>query len=164
MSAAFPFVAPEITEHFQGVLSNQPDECSDEVDGREQVARSLGATGGDGAELFEFGEEVFYQMASLVEVFVVIALVFAVSFGRKSPRFYLPWPRQRSASWTRRLGVSIKAPGRGLSVSAAPAWANVMIFIFQLHAFPFGSPCRAATQQASRRYGRHEQNLCPYPC
>lgn len=52
------------------------------MDGGEEVPCCLVVAGGDSAEEFEFGEEVFNQMACFVKVFVVFALNFAVGFGR----------------------------------------------------------------------------------
>jgi len=42
------------------------------VDGGEEIARGFVVAGGDGPELFEFTEEVFDQMALLVEVAVEV--------------------------------------------------------------------------------------------
>ena len=51
------------------------------MDGGEEVASSFVIAGGDTAEELEFGEEVFDQMARLVEFLVIFALEFAVGFG-----------------------------------------------------------------------------------
>jgi hypothetical protein len=48
------------------VSSNQPDDRSGEVDGGEKVACGFVTAGSDGAKKFEFGEEVFDQVACLV--------------------------------------------------------------------------------------------------
>jgi hypothetical protein len=48
------------------VSSNEPDEGSGEVDGGEEVACGFVIAGSDGAKKFEFGEEVFDQVACLV--------------------------------------------------------------------------------------------------
>ncbi len=52
------------------------------MDGGEEVARGFVIAGGDGAEEFEFGEEIFDQVASLVELFIVFPLHRAVGLGR----------------------------------------------------------------------------------
>ncbi len=48
----------------------------------EKVARSFIIPRGDGAKLFEFAEEVLDQVARLIEVFVIVARIFSVAFGR----------------------------------------------------------------------------------
>ena len=57
------------------------------MDGGEEVACGFVVAGGDGAEEFKFGEEVFNQMARFVEFLVILALFFAVGFGRDDRRF-----------------------------------------------------------------------------
>ena len=57
------------------------------MDGGEKVACGFVTAGSDGAKKFEFGEEVFDQVACLVEVFVVFALNLAVGFGRNHRYF-----------------------------------------------------------------------------
>jgi hypothetical protein len=64
------------------VSSNEPDGGSREVYGGKEVASGFVVAGSDGAEEFEFGEEVFNQMARLVEVLVIFALDLAVGLGR----------------------------------------------------------------------------------
>ncbi len=51
------------------------------MNGSEEVASSFVVSGGDGAEEFEFGEEVFNQVARLVEFLVILALNFSICFG-----------------------------------------------------------------------------------
>ena len=52
------------------------------MDSGEEVACGFVVSSGDSAKEFELGEKVFDQVASLVEVFVVISLDLAVGFGR----------------------------------------------------------------------------------
>ena len=49
------------------------------MDCREEIARRLIISRGDGAKLLEFAEEVFNQMASLVEVFIILTLIFSIA-------------------------------------------------------------------------------------
>ena len=53
--------------------SIEPDCSGSEVDSGEEIAGGFVVAGGDGAELFEFAEEVLDQVARLVEVAVEIA-------------------------------------------------------------------------------------------
>jgi hypothetical protein len=55
--------------------------CSEEVSGGFVVAR------GDASEEFEFGEEVFDQVARFVEFFIVFPLHLSVRFGRNDGLF-----------------------------------------------------------------------------
>jgi len=55
------------------VSSNEPDCSGSQVDGSEEISCGFVVAGGDGAELFEFAEEVFDQVARLVEVPVALA-------------------------------------------------------------------------------------------
>jgi len=77
------------------VSSNQPDDGSGKVDSGEEVPCGFVVAGSDGAKEFEFGEEVFNQMACFVEVFVVFALNFAVSLGRNHRGFTRLFQRQQ---------------------------------------------------------------------
>ena len=52
------------------------------MDGGEEVSCGFVVAGGDSAKEFELGEEILDQMSSLVEFFVVCALLFAVGLGR----------------------------------------------------------------------------------
>ena len=67
--------------------SNEPDGCGCEVNGSEEVSRCFVVSGGDGAELLEFGEEVFNEVSRFVELLVVLALNFSVRFGRDDGLF-----------------------------------------------------------------------------
>lgn len=52
------------------------------MDRRQEVARGFVVAGGDGAELLEFSEEVFDQVAGLVEFPVMRPRILAVAAGR----------------------------------------------------------------------------------
>lgn len=52
------------------------------MDAAEKGACTFVVSGGDGAILFEFGEEVFDQMPPCILVFVIVPLVCAVGFWR----------------------------------------------------------------------------------
>jgi hypothetical protein len=52
------------------------------VNGGEKVARGFVIAGGDGTVLLELAEEVFDQVARGIELFVVVAWLFAGGFGR----------------------------------------------------------------------------------
>jgi hypothetical protein len=56
------------------------------VDRGEEIPGGFVITGRDGAELFEFAEEILDEMARLVSLFVVIALDFAVFLWRDHRR------------------------------------------------------------------------------
>jgi len=62
--------------------SIKPNECSGQVDGGEEVARGLVVPRGDGAELFEFGEEILNEVTRLVDIAIVVAEQAAVRPGR----------------------------------------------------------------------------------
>ena len=64
------------------VSSNEPDESGGEVDGGEEVTSGFVVAGGDGSEEFEFGEEVFDQVACLVAFLVVLSLYGSIGLGR----------------------------------------------------------------------------------
>ena len=57
------------------------------MNGGQEVASGFVVASRDGAELFELGEEVFYQMACFIEVLVVFALNFAIGFRRNHRDF-----------------------------------------------------------------------------
>lgn len=59
--------------------SIEPNDSSCEVDCGEEVPGGFVITACDGAELFQFAEEIFDEMARLVSLFIVIALDFAVA-------------------------------------------------------------------------------------
>jgi hypothetical protein len=69
------------------VSSNEPDGCGCEVNGSEEVARCFVVSGGDGAELLEFGEEVFDEVACFVEFLVVLSLHISICLGRDDGLF-----------------------------------------------------------------------------
>jgi hypothetical protein len=75
------------------VSSNKPNGGSREVDGCEEVLSRFVVTCSNSAEEFEFGEEVFDQVACFVEIFVIVPLNFAVSFGwnHRDLACLLPW-------------------------------------------------------------------------
>lgn len=52
------------------------------MDAGEEVSCSLVVSGGDGTELFEFGEEILDQMTRLVELLIIVARQTAVRFRR----------------------------------------------------------------------------------
>ncbi len=54
------------------------------MDSGEEVSSGFVVACGDGAELFEFGEEVLDQVSGFVEFLVVKPLFFAIGFGRDS--------------------------------------------------------------------------------
>lgn len=62
--------------------SNEPNGT-----GGEEVSSGFVVACGDGAELFEFGEEVLDQVPGFVEFPVVRALLFATGFGRDDGLF-----------------------------------------------------------------------------
>ena len=64
----------------------EPDDDRGEVDGCQKVGGALVVAGGDGAVLFELGEEVLDQVARLVEVPVIRPEVLAVGLGRDHRR------------------------------------------------------------------------------
>ena len=51
------------------------------MDAAEEVGGGFIVACGDGSELLEFGEEVFYQVAGFIKLFVVFPLFDAVEFG-----------------------------------------------------------------------------------
>ena len=72
-----------------------------EVDGGEEVTSSLIVAGGDGAEEFEFGEEVLDQVAGFVEVLVVdggLLIGFGGGMTASFPAFCKGWRTRWSAS------------------------------------------------------------------
>ena len=50
--------------------------------GGEEVSGGLVVAGGDGAELLEFGEEIFDEVACLEQVAIIVTADLAVGFGR----------------------------------------------------------------------------------
>ena len=66
--------------------SIEPNDSGNELDCGKEVSGGFVIACRDGAELFEFAEEVLDEMAGLVGLFVVIALDFAVSLGRDHRR------------------------------------------------------------------------------
>lgn len=67
--------------------SNKPDGSGSEVDGGEEVASGFVVAGGDGTEELEFGEEVFDQVACLVEFLVALSLHGSIGPGRDDGLF-----------------------------------------------------------------------------
>jgi len=67
--------------------SIKPNDSCGEIDGTEEVSRCFVISGCDGAVLFQPGKEVFDQMPSFVEMFVVRALHVAVCPGRDDDLF-----------------------------------------------------------------------------
>lgn len=63
------------------VSSNEPNGCCGEVNSGEEVPRRFVVSGCDGAEKFEFGEEVLDQMTCFVEVLIC----------SRAALFDLPW-------------------------------------------------------------------------
>jgi hypothetical protein len=64
-----------------GVCSIEPNDSSGEVDGGEEVSGELVIAGSDGAVLLELAEEIFDEMAGLVEVCVVSAAACPIALG-----------------------------------------------------------------------------------
>ena len=62
--------------------SNEPDDC-----GSEEVSSCFVVAGCDGAEEFEFGEEVFDEVACFVEFLVVLSLHVSICLGRDDGLF-----------------------------------------------------------------------------
>ena len=62
--------------------SIKPDDGSSQVNGGQEISGGFVIRGGDGAVLFEAGEEVFDQMALLVEGVVLVARVLAIAARR----------------------------------------------------------------------------------
>ncbi len=58
--------------------SIEPDDRGGEVDCAEEVSGGFVVARSDGTILFEFGEEIFDQVARFVEFFIVFALFKAV--------------------------------------------------------------------------------------
>ena len=63
------------------------------MDGGEEVAGGFVVTRGDGTKLFEPAEEVLDEMASLVEVPVIVALGLSIALGRYDRRLAGPSKR-----------------------------------------------------------------------
>ena len=53
------------------------------MDGGEEVTSGFVVACGDGAEVFEFGEEVLDPVTGFVEFFVILSLNLAVRLGRE---------------------------------------------------------------------------------
>ena len=66
--------------------SIEPNDSGCEVDCGKEVSCGFVIAGCNGAELFEFAEEVLDEMARLVSLFIVVALGFAVAFWRDHRR------------------------------------------------------------------------------
>ena len=72
---------------YQGLSSIEPNEAGGQVNAREEVSRGLVVAGGNGTELLEPGEEIFNQMARLVEFTVIVARELAALFRRDHRNF-----------------------------------------------------------------------------
>ena len=66
--------------------SIEPDDGSGEINGSEEVTGRFVVACGNGAILLEFTEEILDQMACLIQLLVVIALLFTVSLGWNNRR------------------------------------------------------------------------------
>ncbi len=62
--------------------SIEPDDGGCEIDCAEEISGGFVVARSDGAILFEFGKEMFYQVARFIEVFVVFPLFDAAGFWR----------------------------------------------------------------------------------
>lgn len=62
--------------------SAEPNDGGDEIDGGQEVAGGFVIATGDGAELLEFGEKVFDQVARFVEFPIIRGRILAVATGR----------------------------------------------------------------------------------
>jgi hypothetical protein len=63
------------------VSSIKPDRGSREIDSGEEVSCGLVIAGGKGSKLLQLTEKVFDEMAGLVKLAIVLALVLAIRLG-----------------------------------------------------------------------------------
>ena len=61
--------------------SIEPEDRGSEINGGQKMTRCCVSAGGNSAILLEFAEEIFNQVSCPIKVFVIIARLFAVSFG-----------------------------------------------------------------------------------
>lgn len=62
--------------------SIEPDDGGCKIDCAEEISGGFVVACGDGTILFEFGKEIFYQVAGFIEFFVVFPLFNAIGFWR----------------------------------------------------------------------------------